>query len=132
MTNKIVLVDDDPIIQYVHLRILKKYSSQTIMQFENGSDALAYFEGNGKAEEPSLVLLDINMPIMGGWEFLDAVYQQGLNKNMLVIVLTSSVDILDMEKAKSYDNIISFEQKPLTTDKVSAHPVLLKYLEQTS
>ena len=50
MTNKIILVDDDPIIQYVHLRILKKYSSQPVMQFENGSDALEYFEGNGKVD----------------------------------------------------------------------------------
>ncbi len=130
MTNKIVLVDDDPIIQYVHLRILKKYSSQLITQFDNGSDALEYFKGNGKASSPYLVLLDINMPIMDGWEFLDAVYEQGLESNMKVIVLTSSVDILDMEKAKKYDNIISFEQKPLTVDKVGAIPVLLEYLEQ--
>ncbi|MET7029775.1 response regulator [Sediminicola luteus] len=130
MTNKIVLVDDDPIIQYVHLRILKKYSSQLITQFDNGSDALEYFKGNGKEGTPYLVLLDINMPIMDGWEFLDAVYEQGLESNMKVIVLTSSVDILDMEKAKKYDNIISFEQKPLTVDKVGAIPVLLEYLEQ--
>ncbi len=130
MTNNIVLVDDDPIIQYVHLRILKKYSSQLITQFDNGSDALEYFKGNGKAGSPDLVLLDINMPIMDGWEFLDAVYEQGLESNMKVIVLTSSVDILDMEKAKKYDNIISFEQKPLTVDKVGAIPVLLEYLKQ--
>ncbi len=77
-----------------------------------------------------MVLLDINMPIMDGWEFLDAVYEQGLESNMKVIVLTSSVDILDMEKAKKYDNIICFEQKPLTVDKVGAIPVLLEYLKQ--
>jgi CheY-like chemotaxis protein len=130
MTNKIVLVDDDPIIQYVHLRILKKYSSHSIMQFDNGSDALEHFKGNDKAGLPYLVLLDINMPIMDGWEFLDAVYEQGLESKMTVIVLTSSVDILDMEKAKKYDNIISFEQKPLTVDKVGAIPILLEYLEK--
>lgn len=130
MTNKIILVDDDPIIQYVHLRILKKYADQPFTQFENGSDALEYFEGNGKVDMPYLVLLDINMPVMDGWEFLDAVYQQGLEGCMTIIVLTSSVDILDMEKAKKYDNIISFEQKPLTADKVGTIPILLKYLGQ--
>ncbi len=130
MPNKIVLVDDDPIIQYVHLRILKKYSSQSITQFDNGSDALEYFKGNGKASLPYLVLLDINMPIMDGWDFLDEVYEQGLESKMVVIILTSSVDILDMEKAKKYDNIICFEQKPLTVDKVGAIPVLLEYLKQ--
>ncbi|MEB8328699.1 response regulator [Flavobacteriaceae bacterium KMM 6897] len=130
MTNKIVLVEDDPIIQYVHLRILKKYSSQAIMQFENGSNALKYFEGQEHEETPHLVLLDINMPVMDGWEFLDAVYLQRLSANMSVIILTSSVDILDMEKAKQYDNIISFVQKPLTVEKVNTIPVLLEYLEQ--
>ncbi|MGY8915987.1 MAG: response regulator [Flavobacteriales bacterium] len=130
MTNKIVLVDDDPIIQYVHLRILKKYADQPFAQFKNGSDALEYFNGNGKVESPYLVLLDINMPIMDGWEFLDAVYEQGLESNMSVIILTSSVDILDMEKAKKYGNIISFEQKPLTTEKVDTIPILLEYLKQ--
>ncbi len=130
MPNKIVLVDDDPIIQYVHLRILKKYSSQSIMQFDNGSDALEYFKGSGNEGSPYLVLLDINMPIMDGWDFLDEVYEQGLESKMAVIILTSSVDILDMEKAKKYDNIICFEQKPLTVDKVGAIPVLLEYLKQ--
>ncbi len=130
MPNKIVLVDDDPIIQYVHLRILKKYSSQSIMQFDNGSDALEYFKGSGNEGSPYLVLLDINMPIMDGWDFLDEVYEQGLESKMVVIILTSSVDILDMEKAKKYDNIICFEQKPLTVDKVGAIPVLLEYLKQ--
>ena len=130
MANKIVLVDDDPIIQYVHRRILKKYANQAVVQFENGSDALEYFEKNGKEGSPHLVLLDINMPIMDGWEFLDVVYEKGFNSAMSVIILTSSVDILDMEKAKKYDNIVSFEQKPLTSDKVSAIPVLLEYLEQ--
>lgn len=130
MPNKIVLVDDDPIIQYVHLRILKKYSSQSIMQFDNGSDALEYFKGSGNEALPYLVLLDINMPIMDGWDFLDEVYEHGLESKMVVIILTSSVDILDMEKAKKYDNIICFEQKPLTVDKVGAIPVLLEYLKQ--
>ena len=128
MTNRIILVDDDPIIQYVHLRILKKYSNQPLMQFENGSDALEYFECIGKDKFPYLVLLDINMPVMDGWEFLDAVYQRGLNSGMSVIILTSSVDILDMKKAKMYDNIISFEQKPLTPEKISSIPILLEYL----
>ena len=82
MTNRIILVDDDPIIQYVHLRILKKYSNQPLMQFENGSDALEYFEGIGGDTPPYLVLLDINMPVMDGWEFLDAVYQRGLNSGL--------------------------------------------------
>ncbi|MFT4832529.1 MAG: CheY-like chemotaxis protein [Psychroserpens sp.] len=130
MNNKIVLVDDDPIIQYVHLRILKKYSPQAIMQFEDGSAALDYFVGKKAEGSPHLVLLDINMPILGGWEFLDAVYQQGLSGNMSVIILTSSVDILDMERAKMYNNIVNFVQKPLTVEKVNSIPILLEYLEQ--
>lgn len=128
--NRIVLVDDDPIIQFVHLRIIKKYTAQTVMQFENGAEALTYFTGKDGSATQHLVLLDINMPVMDGWEFLDAVYENGLNDTMSVIVLTSSVDILDMEKAKNYGNIISFVQKPLTTDKVATIPLLLEYLEQ--
>ncbi len=129
--NKIVLVDDDPIIQFVHLRIIKKYTAQAVMQFENGAEALSYFTGSEGDGSIHIVLLDINMPVMDGWEFLDAVYQKGLNETMSVIVLTSSVDILDMEKAKKYENIISFVQKPLTADKVATIPLLVEYLEQS-
>ncbi|MEJ1222748.1 response regulator [Sediminicola sp. 1XM1-17] len=128
--NKIVLVDDDPIIQFVNLRILRKYTSQGVVQLENGAEALAYFQGAEGAAVSHLVLLDINMPVMDGWEFLDAVYQHGLEGRMSVIVLTSSVDILDMEKSKNYGNIIHFVQKPLTADKVDKIPMLMEYLEQ--
>jgi CheY-like chemotaxis protein len=92
----------------------------------NGEDALKYFDGLKKELEsnkyttlPELMFLDLNMPIMGGWEFLDIFSKEKYYDsfpNLKVIVLSSTIDPKDIEKSKSYTMVINFLSKPITKD----------------
>jgi CheY-like chemotaxis protein len=102
----------------------KAFFSKEIINAHNGEEALAILDSlsNHKDKEtvlkPQLIFLDINMPIMGGWEFLDffnASNYSDLN-NMKVIILTSTIDPDDIKKSKTYPNVIDFQSKPITVE----------------
>ena len=86
------------------------------MTFSNGNAALEYLETEFKDNQQYLILLDINMPVMNGWEFLDALQSMPFANNVFIIMVTSSVDTGDKTKAKKYPQIISFLEKPLKSD----------------
>tara|TARA_R110001592_G_scaffold17518_2_gene73762 strand:+ start:54187 stop:54591 length:405 start_codon:yes stop_codon:yes gene_type:complete len=115
--KSIWIVDDDLIARMLIKKRLEKESfSQTIIEFENGQEAFdAYLKLEGKAEEPELILLDLNMPVMDGWTFLDSIAKQSSESDSLpsVAILTSSIDQEDRDQAKQYSNVISFLKKPL-------------------
>jgi len=61
-------------------------------------------------------MLDINMPIMNGWDFMDAIKEKGMDKNVSVIILTSSINNADKIKAKKYDMVVDYVEKPLSIE----------------
>ncbi|MDW3502850.1 response regulator, partial [Escherichia coli] len=68
---------------------------------------------------PELIFLDLNMPVMGGWEFLDNFIKkeyQEFNTKTKVIVLSSTIDPTDIEKSKTYPIVIDFLSKPITKE----------------
>jgi CheY-like chemotaxis protein len=69
------------------------------------------------------------MPVMNGWELMDEIHKHELDNNIRVIILTSSADMNDLEKSKTYGTIVNFLQKPLTKAKIEEVPLLLKYLK---
>ena len=99
----ILLVDDDQIDTMTVVRALKElHVTNRIEQVENGEAALSYLNDPAK-DRPCLILLDLNMPVMGGIEFLRVVKGNGLNlKRIPVVVLTTSAAEADMVKA--YDS----------------------------
>ena len=115
--HKILLIDDDSILNFVHRKMLNNlFPSIPIIVKENGWLALQYINSNQDCSY--LVLLDINMPVMNGWKFLDAV-DNNINGNKFQIhILTSSIDKSDMEKADQYEQVRSYIQKPLKIEKV--------------
>jgi CheY-like chemotaxis protein len=127
MYSKILFVDDDPITLMLCKKVIEKAEfSQAIETANNGEDALRYFDNlkdelnnNGDVSLPQLMFLDLNMPIMGGWEFLDLFSEEKYHKtfpDLKVIVLSSTIDPKDIEKSKSYSMVINFLSKPITKD----------------
>ena len=126
MLNKILCVDDDPITLMLCKKVIEKTSfAQEIITAQNGEEALQYFKkiiteikkGN-VVDYPKLVLLDLNMPVMNGWEFLDA-YLENKFQDIITtkfIVLSSTIDPHDVNKSKNYQMVIDFMSKPITTE----------------
>ncbi|MFY8021518.1 MAG: response regulator [Bacteroidia bacterium] len=106
--NKVILVDDDPINNLVTKRLLQRINPQMeIMDFTNSVSALEYL----KSSRFDLILLDINMPEMNGWDFLKELESAG-NKTP-VLILSSSIDPHDHLKSIQHQSVRGFLRKPL-------------------
>jgi CheY-like chemotaxis protein len=113
------IIDDDPIYHIiVHKLIEKSELFSEITSFKNGREALEMIHNVMEIIEgiPDIILLDINMPIMDGWEFMDEMNNvlQKLKKNIIVYIVSSSIAIEDKNKSKSYSNILGYLSKPIT------------------
>ena len=122
--NNILLVDDDDTGTFLTKIVIKKLDqSIKVDNVWNGQEALDYFSGNDNtslSKFPDLILLDINMPIMNGFEFLEEF--NGNNtypKNIPIVILTTSTYSNDFKQAIKY-NILEFLEKPLSVDTLSS------------
>ena len=120
MIKKILCVDDDPITLMLYKMVIAKATlAETVIVAKNGQEALEYYENGENEEYPELIFLDLNMPIMGGWEFLDNFTEKRfypINENTKIIVLSSTIDPRDIEKVKNYPMILDFISKPVTKE----------------
>jgi len=129
-TNAVFIIDDDPIYQFSFGAILKLINPEVqTTVFSNGEEALDHCKSviaTGKAC-PKLIFLDLNMPVMDGWNFLDELIL--FNKDVLqktkVYIVSSSVHEEDTQKAKNYPLIQDYLVKPVKRE------VLQSILEET-
>ncbi|PQJ75630.1 response regulator [Polaribacter gangjinensis] len=125
--DTILLIDDDPATNFLHKYVLQKEScAENIVSFQSAEEALEYIKDTIKNgfHFPELIFLDINMPRMNGWEFIEE-YNKISKQNKIskiVVMLTTSLDTKDREKAESIKEINEFLSKPLTPEKI--HQVL--------
>lgn len=121
--NLILLVDDDDTTNYVNHRALTRTQvAREIKVFTNGEKALHYLrEACGPEPEatqpcPELIFLDIKMPIMDGFEFLEAYRQLGLGKTAptKIMMLSSSASFYDLKRLETYEEVERHFSKPLT------------------
>lgn len=124
--RKVLLIEDDSITVLVCERIIKLTEfADEVISVNNGQEALDYFQqetGNTGNGFPEIIFLDINMPIMNGWEFLDEFgnIQSSLKKLPLIFILSSTVDPEDEKKGMSYPYVKNFISKPLTKEHLDA------------
>jgi CheY-like chemotaxis protein len=126
MLKTILCVDDDPITLMLCKKVIKKAEfSEEVLFANNGQEAIDLFQAladknqiNEISELPQLIFLDLNMPVMSGWEFLDLFKNTISNKfsQTKVIILSSTIDPADYNKAKQYDIVSHFLSKPITVE----------------
>ncbi|WP_299824698.1 response regulator [uncultured Pontibacter sp.] len=120
MYNKVFIIDDDEISIFLAENMLEVIEfAREFKGFLYANEALAeliaLFKRGDYQHLPDIMFLDLNMPHMSGWEFLDALmpYEQILSSRCQIYILTSSIDAEEIEKAKKYKIVSSFLQKPL-------------------
>lgn len=117
------IIDDDPIFVYSLKKLisLRNYCDE-IFSFPNGADALEALKNanNTGILMPDIILLDINMPIMDGWEFLVeyAKLKPEINKPITLFILTSSINDQDIKRAKAIEAVNRYITKPVTQAKL--------------
>jgi len=113
MSKRIVLIDDDPINNLILKKELsKKDKSLEVIIFETADEAMLFYKS--EVNPPNLILLDINMPEISGWEFLEFLEEKKINST--VFMITSSVVKRDKEKAENYPLIKEYLIKPLGSE----------------
>ncbi|WP_281846187.1 response regulator [Olleya namhaensis] len=113
------LIDDDRIFIFAAKRILKATNfCNNFTIYNNGAEALTGLRDIIKSGNniPDLILLDLNMPIMDGWQFLDEFVKIENSKKITLYIVSSSIDPADTQKAKEYEQITDFIVKPITKD----------------
>jgi CheY-like chemotaxis protein len=114
----IMLIDDDEDDNYFHAKAIKKNNPENVVIIQNsGIKALEYLKsGTEMAPRPSLIFLDINMPRMNGWEFLNAynLLTREKQSEAIIIMLTTSQNLADRARANSWSFVFDYISKPLT------------------
>jgi CheY-like chemotaxis protein len=111
---KIILIDDDEICNLITKRIInKEWNSLDIISFTSGEEALNFLYASENQFTNFIIFLDINMPIMNGWEFLEKVKENDQRENWRINILTSSVNKDDEILANKYSIINQYYTKPL-------------------
>ncbi|MEO6547767.1 MAG: response regulator [Ferruginibacter sp.] len=117
--KRIMLIDDNEDDNWYHKRVINKNHADTkVVTVQSGNEALELLKGESTDHlpHPDLIFLDINMPGMNGWQFLEEYKQMNFNgiRSVVVIMLTTSDSLEDLEKAQKIDILSDFKTKPLT------------------
>lgn len=123
--NSICLIDDDPITIFSVNKLIEiAQIANDVISFRNGHEALEFFRNIQNQTQPDVILLDLNMPIVDGWEFMDTYSKLDTKKDVLIYVMTSSINPSDANKVKLYNQKFPFEIKhlikPINKDKLIA------------
>ena len=114
----IVLVDDDEINMFICKKLLKIFDPEIeTMEFLDSTSALEFVKRN--TNKISLLLLDLNMPKLNGWQFLDKITMEDIGSE--VVILSSSIDPNDFQKAKKEGKVKDYWSKPLTLDMLTKY-----------
>jgi CheY-like chemotaxis protein len=115
--QKILLIDDNKVDNFFHERVIRKFDKNiTVTSMLSGEEAIDYLSGLQSSELPDLIFLDINMPGMNGWEFLQeySKFEIGHKSCVIVVMLSTSEDPEDKERALEQGIASDYRSKPLT------------------
>ncbi|MDX5435546.1 MAG: response regulator [Pontibacter sp.] len=126
MFKSVFIVDDDEVSIFLAEAMLSVEAfAQQYCTFQNPSEALQKLmaclqQDDDGVQLPDIIFLDLNMPFMSGWDFLDALspYAEKLSRHTRIYILTSSVDADEMKRSKGYSFLTGFLHKPMEEDTI--------------
>jgi CheY-like chemotaxis protein len=115
MKLNVLITDDDNSVLFLHEIIVKETNfSKNPVTLINGEKTLEYLLENAENGEAFLILLDLNMPVMNGWELLEALNEHNFSIPIYVVIVTSSINTADHEKAYTFPQVIDYVEKPIS------------------
>ena len=117
--NLACLIEDDPVHAFLSTKYLKMSGMiENILVLSNGQEAYEKLEAIlfSGSELPELILLDLNMPVWDGWQFLDEFLKLPIDKKITIYILSSSINQEDHKKALEYNKVSNFIVKPITLE----------------
>ncbi|NJW52353.1 response regulator [Salinimicrobium oceani] len=128
MNLDVVIVDDDAVVLFLHKVLIKKSPlPSAIHDFRSAKEALPFVVERSKTQK-LLIFLDINMPEINGWDFLEQLEQRVASKKIFVVMVTSSINWSDRNRAGKYSLVIDYREKPLS--KQACEEVYIKLLNR--
>ena len=126
MKKKVIwIIDDDTIYQKIIYRLIQKIDMiSSYASFTNGAEALNALNENINKKEllPDIILLDINMPVMDGWEFMEELkmLKSIIEKRIIIYMVSSSIAPEDKNKSKTFTDIYDYLSKPVSVNDLLA------------
>jgi len=122
-TKTITLIDDDEIFIFLTKKAIEQTNLVDLIKvFKNGLDAINFLKENKNNIDllPEIILLDLSMPIMNGWQFLDefAMLNPSIGKKIVIYICSSSISPNEIIRAKAISEVSDYIIKPLTKDKL--------------
>lgn len=110
----IFIIDDDPVFQIVlNAGISLADLPKEVTTFNNGREALDHLDGQKGISGQVLIFLDINMPVLDGWQFLDALQNKAYQKQIAVVMTSTSTLVEDKVRALRYPQVLFYQEKPI-------------------
>ncbi|MBI1316187.1 response regulator [bacterium] len=131
MELEMLVIDDDQVNNFVLKNIVQRSYPKVQMDFKlDGSSAMRYLKERDalSAPFPGVLLLDINMPVMGGFEFLDEYHERFSSKDCYIYVVSSSISKFDQQKANGYGCVRGYITKPLVNNNI--HFIIEDFLDR--
>lgn len=116
---QLLIIDDDEVLLIILEKTIRKVNpNRDLLFFNSGRSALDYLKSTREPEKKRLLLVDLNLKDMSGWDFLKELESRN-DQNSQVIIITSSVSSNNQEIAKKYSSVIGFFEKPITFDVIN-------------
>ncbi|GEC80184.1 response regulator [Flavobacterium aquatile] len=125
MKKTICIIDDDPIYQFLMNKILHLTKIDIdIISYSNGKEAIDSIKSSllDNKKMPNIILLDIEMPYMDGWDFMNNIellMDENSLSNIKIYIVSSSISHDDVEKAKSNKNVLGYYSKPIKSEDIT-------------
>lgn len=120
--KQVFLIDDDEVFVFLTKKIIERsHEDVQLSVFPNGQEAIEYLKVAALQTEllPDIILLDLNMPVMDGWEFLNIykTFNLSQNKRIELYIVTSSISPHEVERARNIEEVQEFIVKPIAKEK---------------